>query len=462
MALIVQKFGGSTVANIEKICRVAEKIHAATTNGDQIVVVISAMFGETDRLDSLAHQISTNPDPRELDVLLATGEQVNIALLAIALLQRGCKARSYTGLQAKIHTDSAYTKARIISIDTASLLADLKQGIVTVVAGFQGVDQHGNITTLGRGGSDTTAVALAAALKADECQIYTDVDGVFTVDPRVVQNAGKMPEVRFEEMIELSSLGAKVLQLRSVEFAGHYKVPLRVLSGFASDGGTLITYDTAVTDTTVVAATTVGTIATDPSSVDHTDFTQPVLTSNPAPTRITPTRTTTLARTEQNLNYKVVSGITYSRHEALLSIDIPSLQLATKKEIISKILAKLGEANIEVDMLIKNIAVDGDAEVVFNVPGRKLNHAQVIIDEVVSALSSEAASIVVDEQVAKISMVGIGLRSHPWVTGRLFQVCANAGIDIKLVTTSEIKVSALVDEKDLERTVKLLHQTFWL
>lgn len=402
MSLIVQKYGGSSVATISHILQVARKIKATQNAGHEVVVVVSAMGDETDRLESLAHEITDNPSSREMDVLLATGEQVSIALLCIALQTMGCPAKSYTGAQVAIQTDSAHTKARIKRIDDKKIREVLAKGWVVVVAGFQGTDQEGSITTLGRGGSDTTAVALAAALKADECQIYTDVDGVYTTDPRLVSEARRMPRVTFEEMIELASLGAQVLQIRAVEFAGKYGVPLRVLSTFQEGAGTLITFE------------------------------------------------------EKGMEQPLVSGIAFNRHEAKLIIrGIPD-----KPGVAGRILGPISAANIEVDMVIQNQGDDGNTDFTFTVHRRDYERAKTILDEVGKELN--ARSILGDSKIAKVSLVGVGMRSHAGIASTMFQVLGTEGINIQLISTSEIKVSVVVDEKYLELGVRTLHEAFRL
>jgi aspartate kinase len=402
MALFVKKFGGSSVRDLSCIEAVAEKIKKVHDAGDKLVIVVSAMAGDTDRLDALAHQVTSEPDPRELDALLATGEQISISLLAMALKARGCDARSYTGAQVRIKTDSAYNKARILDVETDSLLQDLADGRVVIVAGFQGVDALGNITTLGRGGSDTTAVALAAALKADECQIYTDVDGVYTTDPRMVPQARRMSRVTFEEMLELSSLGAKVLQIRSVEFAGKYNVPLRVLSTFVEGPGTLISYE------------------------------------------------------EKGMEQPIVSGIAFSRDEAKFTIrEIPDLP-----GVASKILTPVSDADIEVDMIIQNLPKDGLTDFTFTVHRRDFEKTQKILKTVVENL--RATSLISDQSIAKVSLVGVGMRSHAGIASTMFDVLGKEGINIQLISTSEIKISVVMDEKYLELGVRTLHAAFAL
>jgi len=403
MALIVQKYGGTSVGSVERIQAVAERVQRWRDQGHQVVVVVSAMSGETDRLLGLARQIQPYPDPRELDVLLSTGEQVTIALLSMALAAQGCAARSYTGAQVHILTDSVHNKARIRDIDAARVHADLEAGRVVVVAGFQGVDEHGDITTLGRGGSDTSAVAIAAALKADECQIYTDVDGVYTTDPRVEPRARKLDRITFEEMLEMASLGSKVLQIRSVEFAGKYRVPLRVLSSFGEGEGTLITFEEDVVEDAKIA------------------------------------------------------GIAFSRDEAKLTI----LGVPDQPGIAHRILGPIAAANIEVDMIIQNIAAQ-EATTDFTFTVHRNDYARAL--EILRALASElgARQILGDEQIVKISLVGVGMRSHAGIASRMFETLAAEGINIRMISTSEIKISVVVDEKYLELGVRALHQAFGL
>lgn len=405
MALFIKKFGGSSVRDLSCIEAVAEKIKKAHHSGEKIVVVVSAMAGDTDQLDNLARQLTSDPDPRELDVLLATGEQVTIALLAIALKARGCDVRSYTGNQVKIKTDSDYNKARILEIETEALLHDLAENRIVVVAGFQGVDVLGNITTLGRGGSDTTAVALAAALKADECQIYTDVEGVYTTDPRMVPQARRMPRVTFEEMLELSSLGAKVLQIRSVEFAGKYNVPLRVLSTFVEGPGTLISYD---------------------------------------------------GYEEKGMEQPIISGIAFTKDEAKFTIrEIPDLP-----GVAAKILGPVSEAGIEVDMIIQNLPKDGLTDFTFTVHRRDFEKTQKILKTIIDGL--RATALISDQTIAKVSLVGVGMRSHAGIASKMFDVLGKEGINIQLISTSEIKISVVMDEKYLELGVRTLHAAFGL
>ncbi|MDE1887133.1 MAG: aspartate kinase [Gammaproteobacteria bacterium] len=402
MALIVQKYGGTSVADCARIEHVADKVCAARRTGHDLVVVVSAMAGETDRLLGLGKNLAPRPSAREMDVLLATGEQVTIALAAIAIGQRGFKARSFTGAQVKILTDNAHGKARIEAIDEQQLRAALAADCIPVVAGFQGVDDAGDITTLGRGGSDTTAVALAAALKADECQIYTDVDGVYTTDPRMVPEARRLERITFEEMLELASLGSKVLQIRAVEFAGKYNVPLRVLSTFKEGAGTLITYE----DTTVEAP--------------------------------------------------IVSGIAFNRDEA----EITLLGVPDEPGTAARILGPVSEANIVVDMIVQNVARDGRLDFTFTLHRNDCAQAMEILEAHRARIG--AGSVVGNERVVKISLVGVGMRSHSGVATRMFQTLAREGIGIRLVATSEIKISVVVDEKHLEAGVRALHEAFKL
>ena len=402
MALIVQKYGGTSVGTVEKIENVAERLIKAKKEGHDVVVAVSAMSGETNRLVELAHQISDNPDPREYDVLVSTGEQVTIALLAMALKKRGYDARSYTGSQVHILTDSAHTKARILDIDEANIRADLDEGRVVIVAGFQGKDDHGNITTLGRGGSDTTAVALAAALKADECQIYTDVDGVYTTDPRVVPDAQRLDKITFEEMLEMASLGSKVLQIRSVEFAGKYNVKLRVLSSFEDGPGTLITFE------------------------------------------------------EDNMEQAAISGIAFNRDEAKLTI----LGVPDQPGVAFNILGSIGEANIEVDMIIQNVGADGTTDFTFTVHRNDYDKALEILNNTAKEMGAREVSG--DNAIVKISLVGVGMRSHAGIASQMFKALADEGINIRMISTSEIKISVVVDEKYLELGVRALHSAFGL
>lgn len=404
MSLLVQKYGGTSVGSVERIEAVADKVAAFRAQGHDLVVVLSAMSGETNRLIGLATQIQEVPDPRELDVLVSTGEQVTIALLCMALKKRGLDARSYTGGQVRILTDSAFNKARIQAIDEANMRADLEAGRVVVVAGFQGVDDAGNITTLGRGGSDTTGVALAAALKADECQIYTDVDGVYTTDPRVVSCAKRLEKITFEEMLEMASLGSKVLQIRSVEFAGKYNVPLRVLSSFKDGPGTLITLD----------------------------------------------------EEDSTMEQPIVSGIAFNRDEAKVTVagvpDVPG--------VASKILAPIGAANIEIDVIVQNVAADGTTDLTFTVHKNDMSKAVAVLEGVAKDIG--AREVRSNDKVAKVSIVGVGMRSHAGVASRMFTALAAEGINIQMITTSEIKISVIIDERYLELAVRSLHTAFGL
>ncbi|NNF97596.1 MAG: aspartate kinase [Halobacteria archaeon] len=400
MALIVQKYGGTSVGSIEEIENVADKLIAAREAGHDVVVVVSAMSGETNRLIDLAQQISDHPNPREYDVLVSTGEQVTIALLSMALNKKGYPAVSYTGAQVHILTDSAHTKARILDIDESRMREDLAAGRIVVVAGFQGRDEHGNITTLGRGGSDTTAVALAAALKADECQIYTDVDGVYTTDPRVVPTARRLDRITFEEMLEMASLGSKVLQIRAVEFAGKYNVRLRVLSSFEEGSGTLITFE------------------------------------------------------EDNMENPVISGIAFNRDEAKLTI----LGVPDEPGVAYHILGPIGRANIEVDMIIQNVAADETTDFTFTVHRNDYDKALAVLKKTAGELG--AREVNGDDGIVKISLVGVGMRSHAGIASTMFETLAREGINIRMISTSEIKVSVVVDEKYLELGVRALHDAF--
>lgn len=403
MSLIVQKFGGTSVGTVERIQEVAKQLIKHQQQGHDLVVVLSAMSGETNRLIALANELNDNPTGRELDVLLTTGEQVTIALLCMALEQQGVQARSYTGNQVRILTDNTHNKARIMEIDDSKIHADLSHGRIVVVAGFQGCDEHGNITTLGRGGSDTTAVALAAALNADECQIYTDVDGVYTTDPRVVPEAHRLEQITYEEMLEMASLGAKVLQIRSVEFARNYNVPLRVLSSFKEGGGTLITDE-------------------DPT-----------------------------------MEQAVISGIAFNRDEAKLTV----LGVPDHPGIATKILGPIAKQNIEVDMIIQNIALEGNnANFTFTVHRNDYDNALAILENMREALG--AKEIKGSNKIVKVSIIGVGMRSHAGVAKKMFTALANENINIELISTSEIKISVLVHEKYLELAVRTLHSTFEL
>jgi aspartate kinase len=405
MALIVQKYGGTSVANPERIRNVARRVARYKAMGHQVVVVVSAMSGETNKLIGLAKELMAEPDPRELDMIISTGEQVTIGLTSLALIELGIKAKSYTGAQVKILTDDAYTKARILNIDQQNLKADLDAGYVCVVAGFQGEDAEGNITTLGRGGSDTTGVALAAALNADECQIYTDVDGVYTTDPRVVPEARRLKSITFEEMLELASQGSKVLQIRSVEFAGKYKVKLRVLSSFEEEGdGTLITFEE-----------------------------------------------------EDNMEQPIISGIAFNRDEAKITV----LGVPDKPGIAYQILGPIADANIDVDMIIQNTGADGTTDFTFTVHKNEMNKALTILREKVQGHIG-AREISGDDKIAKVSVVGVGMRSHVGIASQMFRTLAEEGINIQMISTSEIKIAVVVDEKYLELAVRVLHKAFEL
>ena len=402
MSFYVYKFGGNSVGSVERIKAVAEKVKAAHDAGHQIIVVVSAMSGETNRLIDLAKEMQVQPYERELDVLISTGEQVTVALLSMALHEIGCPARSFTGGQVKILTDSSYTKARIRKIDDTRIRKHLNQGEVVVVAGFQGMDEDENITTLGRGGSDTTAVALAAALHADECLIFTDVDGVYTTDPRIEPKARRLERITFEEMLEMASLGSKVLQIRSVEFAGKYNVALRVLSSFKEGCGTLITYE------------------------------------------------------ESTMESALVSGIAFNRDEAKLTITgVPDLP-----GVAYKILGPIAEANIEVDMIIQNIADDATTDFTFTVHRNDYQRAKAVLAQ--TCLDLGARAVTGDDTLVKVSIVGVGMRSHAGIASTMFKTLAEEGINIRMISTSEIKISVVVDEKHLEQAVQALHAAFHL
>ncbi|MBD3815029.1 MAG: aspartate kinase [Halothiobacillus sp.] len=402
MALIVQKYGGTSVGSVERIGAVADRVIRTRQAGHDVVVVVSAMSGETNRLLDLAKQLQTRPNERELDALVSTGEQVTTALLSMALQQRGQAARSYTGAQVRIVTDSAFNKARIQSIDTQAITNDLAAGRVVVVAGFQGVNERGDITTLGRGGSDTSAVAIAAALNADECQIYTDVDGVYTTDPRVEPRARRLDRITFEEMLEMASLGSKVLQIRSVEFAGKYNVPLRVLSSFADGQGTLITMEDDVVE------------------------------------------------------QAVISGIAFNRDEAQLTVkgvpDSPGIAYA--------ILGPVAEANIEVDMILQNVGVDNTTDFTFTVQHVDYEKTLDILRQQAEVLGAREVSG--NPKIVKVSLVGVGMRSHAGIAAKMFKVLADEKINIRMISTSEIKISVVVDDKYLELAVRTLHDAFEL
>lgn len=402
MALIVQKYGGTSMGSIERIEHVANKVADWHGQGHQIVVVVSAMSGETDRLLKLAKSINPRGNQREFDQIAATGEQVTIGLLALALEKAGMESRSYTGWQVPIHTDSAYMKARIQKIDHERLLADCRAGIVPVVAGFQGIDETGSVTTLGRGGSDTTGVALAAALKADECQIYTDVDGVYTTDPRVEPKARRLDKITFEEMLEMASLGSKVLQIRSVEFAGKYKVPLRVLSTFVDGPGTLITLE------------------------------------------------------DNEVENALISGIAFNRDEAQLTVaGVPD-----RPGIAAAILGPVGDANIEVDMIVQNVGADGTTDFTFTVHKNDYDRALEVSRRVAGELGAKGVRTAVD--IVKVSLVGVGMRSHAGIASQMFKALAVEGINIRMISTSEIKISVVIEDKYLELAVRTLHHAFGL
>jgi len=402
MSLIVQKYGGTSVGSVERILEVAKKLIKFQKEGHELVVVLSAMSGETNRLLALASELNDNPHGRELDVLLSTGEQVTIALLCLALEQQGIQAISYTGSQVKILTDNTHNKARIMEIDDDKIRKELDAGRIVIVAGFQGCDEQGNITTLGRGGSDTTAVALAAALKADECQIYTDVDGVYTTDPRVVSEARRLDHITFEEMLEMASLGAKVLQIRSVEFASKYNVPLRVLSSFTEGGGTLISVE------------------------------------------------------DPKMEQALISGIAFNRDEAKLTV----LGVPDHPGIAYQILGPIAKNNIEVDMIIQNTGHDGTTDFTFTIHRNDYKNARTILQSTADSLG--AREVIGDEHIAKISVVGVGMRSHAGIASTMFECLAKESINISMISTSEIKISVVIDEKYLELGVRSLHKAFHL
>jgi len=405
VTLIVQKYGGTSMGSVERIEHVAGKVAATREKGHQVVVVVSAMSGETDRLIKLAKSVNPRGSAREFDQIAATGEQVTIGLLALALEKRGLKARSYTGAQVAIRTDTAYSKARIQNIDASKLRADCEAGVVPVVAGFQGVTADGSTATLGRGGSDTTGVALAAALKADECQIYTDVDGVYTTDPRVEPKARRLDQITFEEMLELASLGSKVLQIRSVEFAGKYKVPLRVLSTFVEGPGTLITLDDESNGRSAVE---------DP----------------------------------------LISGIAFNRDEAQITV----VNVPDRPGIAAAILGPVGDANIEVDMIVQNVAADASTDFTFTVHRNDFDRAHEVIKRVAKDLGAKGVRTAND--ICKVSLVGVGMRSHAGIASKMFKALASDGINIKMISTSEIKISVVIDDKYLELAVRTLHKAF--
>lgn len=403
MALIVQKYGGTSVGSPERIKSVARRVAKYKAQGHQVVVVVSAMSGETNRLVALAKEVQAEPNAREMDVILSTGEQVTIGLLSMALMAEGLKAKSYTGAQVKILTDSSFTKARILSIDEEHIRADLSNDYVLVVAGFQGVDEEGNFTTLGRGGSDTTGVAIAAALGADECQIYTDVDGVYTTDPRMVPEARRLKSITFEEMMEMASLGSKVLQIRSVEFAGKYKVKLRVLSSFEEEGeGTLITFEE-----------------------------------------------------DNTMEQAIISGIAFNRDEAKITV----IGVPDKPGIAYQILGPVSEANIDVDIIIQNVGVGGATDFSFTVHRNEFTKAMDLLKNQVQPHIG-AREVIGDNKTAKVSVVGIGMRSHVGIASKMFRTLAEEGINIQMISTSEIKISVVIDEKYLELAVRVLHKAF--
>src|SRR5207344_2592257 len=408
MALIVQKYGGTSVGNVERIRNVARRVARFHREGHQLVIVPSAISGETNRLLGLARELSPNPDPRELDVVASTGEQVTIGLLAIALHELGVKAKSYTGAQVQVLTDSAFTKARILKIDEDRIRKDLEADTVVIVAGFQGVDADGNITTLGRGGSDTSGVALAAALVADECQIYTDVDGVYTTDPRIVPEARRLDTVTFEEMLEMSSLGSKVLQIRSVEFAGKYKVKLRVLSSFedpeSAGNGTLITFEE-----------------------------------------------------DETMEQAIISGIAFNRDEAKISV----MGVPDKPGIAYSIVGPVAAANLDVDMIVQNIGASGHTDFSFTVNRTEYQKALDVLARERGKVF-KAREVIGDNHICKVSVVGIGMRSHVGLASKMFKTLADEGINIQMISTSEIKISVVIDEKYLELAVRVLHKAFGL
>ncbi|MGH8762861.1 MAG: aspartate kinase [Nitrosospira sp.] len=404
MTLIIQKYGGTSVGSTERIKNVARRIAKFRSRGHQVVVVVSAMSGETNRLIALAKEFQAHPDPRELDVMVSTGEQVSVALLSMALMDLGIKAKSYTGAQVRILTNNAYTKARILKIDEDKIRADIDAGYVVAVAGFQGVDEAGSITTLGRGGSDTTGVALAAALKAEECQIYTDVDGIYTTDPRIVPEARKLKTITFEEMLEMASLGSKVLQIRSVEFAGKYKVRLRVLSSFNEGDGTLITFEEG-----------------------------------------------------ENMEHAIISGIAFNRDEAKITV----LGVPDRPGIAYQILGPVADANIDVDMIIQNVGHDGMTDFSFTIHRNDFARTMDILKNQVQPHIG-ARGVIGGERIAKVSVVGVGMRSHVGIASRMFRALAEEGINIQMISTSEIKISVVVDEKYMELAVRVLHKVFEL
>ncbi len=400
MALIVQKYGGTSVGTIERIKNVARRVIKTKDEGHDVVVIVSAMAGETDRLINLAYQITSTPDEREYDVLISTGEQVSVALLSMAIQSMGYKARSYLAYQVKIITDSAFSKARIQRINSEKIFEDLRNGYIVVIAGFQGIDEQGNITTLGRGGSDTTAVAIAASLKADICEIYTDVDGVYTTDPNICPNARKLDVITYDEMLEMASLGAKVLQTRSVEFAKKYNVPIHVRSSFNESKGTMV------------------------------------------------------IKEEDRMEAPVVSGITYSKNEAKITV----VRVPDRPGIAAKIFTPLAEANIVVDMIVQNVSADGYTDLTFTVPKSDLKKAIRIVEAVKDEI--KAAAVLGDENIAKVSIVGVGMRSHSGVAAKMFSTLASENINILMISTSEIKISCVIEPKYTELAVRVLHDAF--
>jgi aspartate kinase len=401
MALVVKKFGGTSVGDIDKIKNVARKVAKAKDKGDDLIVVVSAMSGETNKLVDYTNKTAEIPDLREYDVVVSTGEQVTIGLLSIALNAMGHKAKSFLGFQVPIVTDSAYSKSRILKIEDTKIRKALKDGYIVVVAGFQGIDDKGNITTLGRGGSDTTAVALAAALKADVCEIYTDVDGVYTTDPNIVPEARRLDKISFEEMLEMASLGAKVLQTRSVEFAMKYKVPVMVKSTFTESGGTLVTED-------------------------------------------------------KDMEEAVVSGIAYDKNEAKITL----VQIPDKPGIASKLFKPLTDANINVDMIVQNISTEGNTDLTFTVAKSDFKRAMEIIKDIAKDIN--AKNVVSDQSIAKISIIGAGMRSHAGVAQQMFSALAKENINIQMISTSEIKISCVIEAKYTELAVRVLHEAFGL
>lgn len=402
MALIVQKYGGTSVANLEKIENVARRVARTRDDGNEVVVVLSAMAGETDRLIQLARKASEQPSDREFDSLISTGEQVTVTLLAMVLQRMGYAAKSFLGSQVKVHTDRSFTKARIVKVDTEIMSRELKRGVVVVVAGFQGVDPDGNITTLGRGGSDTSAVALAAALKADRCDIYTDVDGVYTTDPNIYHKARKLKKISYDEMLELASAGAKVLQHRSVELAKIYGVPLFVKSSFTDDDGTLVTME------------------------------------------------------DKDMEKEVVSGVTYDRNQAKVTV----VHVPDRPGIAARLFTPLSDENIPVDMIIQNASVEGFTDLTFTVARKDIRDVQRMVDKV--CIEIGATGVEYDENISKVSIVGVGMKSHAGVASRMFTALASEGINILMISTSEIKISCVIESKYTELAVRVLHDAFGL